>query len=141
MPSPLVLINSTAQLNGVNVSASSTVTIALVSTVGVSNWNVTCFGTDELTTPAAINGTLVINHATNVATFTAPASGSNGAAMVFQSTINNGVDVNGVLQPSYFSTFGVYILTGISTRVGAAGETTEGDSIYGWVSKLNIALR
>jgi hypothetical protein len=138
MPSPLVLINSNPQINGVNVTASSTVTIALASNAGVSNWNVICLGTDELNTPAAVNATLVVNHSSNTATFTAPGSGS---AMIFQTQINNGIDINGVIQPNYTTTFGVYVLTGTSHRVGAQGETNEGSAAFGWITKLNPIIR
>src|SRR5277367_1943822 len=139
IPSPLVLINSAAQVNGVNVTGSSTVTVALASNAGVYAWNLTCIGTDELNTPAAVNATLIINHANNTATFTAPSSA--GSAVILQSTVNNGVDINSVVQPTYTTTAGVYVLSVHSHRVGATNETTEGDSVYGWISKLNPLIR
>lgn len=138
-PSPLVLINSTPQINGVNVAAGSTVTVALASSAGVYAWDLVCVGTDELTSPAAINGTIVINHSNNTATFTAP--NYAGAAVILKSIVNNGTDINGVPLPQYSSTSGVFVLSSTFNRVGAQNETVEGDSIYGWISKLNPFIR
>lgn len=140
-PSPLVLINGFPQINGINVTADSTISISLASSAGVYAWNTVCVGTDELLTVATINGTLVINNANYSATFSTP-NDSNAHAMIFSSTINNGVDVNGVIQPAYTTTFGVYIVTAtLHNRVGAQNETVEGDSTYGWLTKLNPLIR
>ena len=141
MASPLVLINSTPQINGVNVTDASTVTVSLASSNGVYAWDLTCIGTDDLNTVAAINALVTINHATNTATFTLPTMDGYGAALIFQSQINNGTDVNNVVQPTYTTTFGVYVLTTGGNRVGAQNETTEGDAIYGWLSKVNKLIR
>lgn len=138
MASPLVLINGNPQANGFNASSGATVTIALASNTGVFTWNVVCIGTDELNTIANISSTLVVNHANNTATFTAP-SGS-GSAVIFKSIINNGVDINGVAQSTYTTTFAVYVLSN-GYRVAAQNEVLEGDSTYGWVSKFNPIAR
>ncbi len=147
-PSPLVLINATPQINGVNVDVGSTVTVTLASNAGVYAWDVFCIGTDELTDSATINATVSINHSNNTATFTAP--NYNGSALVFKSIVNNGMDINGVVQPDYVTTFGVYTLVAMFDvdgyvdgyyRVGAVNETTEGDANYGWVSKFNPFIR
>ena len=61
--------------------------------------------------------------------------------MIFQSIVNNGVDLNGTVRPDYVTTFGVYVLTTDGYRVGALGETFEGDSVYGWLSKFNNLIR
>jgi hypothetical protein len=139
MPSPLVLINGNSQVNGYNASASGTVTINLASTAGVFAWELLCIGTDELNTVENINNLLIINSASSYATLRMPSG--LGQALIFQSTINNGTDVNGVVQSSYVTTFGVYVLTSGGLRVGAQNETIEGDIIFGWLSKLNPLIR
>ena len=142
MVSPLVLVNSTPQINGVNVTAGSTVTIALASSAGVYAWNVSCIGTDDLITALTINSSLSINHADNTATFTAPSPiDGYGSAMIFQSIVNNGTDINGVLQPMYTTTFGIYILNWNGLRVGGQNETIEGNATYGWLTKFNAMVR
>lgn len=146
-PSPLVLINASPQINGVNVTKGTTVTVTLGSNAGVYAWDIFCIGTDELTTAATVNATLSIDHAINSATFTMP--NYDGSALIFKSIVNNGVDINGVVQPGYTTTFGVYTLVaGIRDgyvdgyfRVAAQNETTEGDATYGWISKFNPFFR
>lgn len=139
-PSPLVLINSTQQINGVNVTAGSTVTVSLASNAGVYAWDLICIGTDELTDVATVGATININHASNTATFTMP--NYAGSAVILKSIVNNGVDVNGVVRPEYATTCGAYVLSSPGNhRVGAQNETTEGDSINGWLSKINPLIR
>lgn len=138
MASPICLVNMTSTVNGVNVTAASTVTIKLNSSAGVGPWSIQCVNTDETNTAAAINATMVIDLSTFTATFTAPAAGS---ALIFESKINNGKDINGNDVPSYTTTFGVFVLTVTSLRVGAFAEGTEGDATYGWTSKLNSLIR
>ena len=144
LPSPLLLINAQSQLpNGVDVADGSTVTLALASTAGVYSWEITCIGTDDLNTVAAINATLVVNSANFTATFTAPTDPDGyGAALIFKSTVNNGIDINGLVQPYLTTTAGVYVPTlFLDMRVGAQNETNEGNLIYGWLEKFNTALR
>ena len=140
-PSPLVLINSQSQLpNGVNVTDGSTVTIALASSNGVYSWNVECIGTDDSNSASAVNATLVINSAAQTATFTAPNTDGYGAALIFRSQVNNGIDINGLVQPYLTTTFGVYIPV-VGLRLGAQNETIEGNATYGWLTKYNDAVR
>lgn len=139
MASPLVLIDGYTQLNGINVVAGSEVLIALLSTTGVTTWDVTCIGTDDLNTTTVINNNLIINQATKTATFTAPST--NGAALIFNSIINNGLDINGISDPNLSTTFGVYVLTSSNFRVGAQNETIEGNATYGWLTKFNQLVR
>ena len=138
-PSPLVLIDGQPQIDGYNASAGQTITVSLASSAGVYAWNIICIGTDDVNTTAAVNATLSINQASNLATFTMPASA--GSAVIFKSTINNGVDVNGLVQLNYSTTFGVYVLSADGFRLGAQNETTEGDAVYGWLSKINTFMR
>jgi hypothetical protein len=138
MSSPLVTINGSAQTNGVNVTASSTVTIALASTAGVTNWALTCIGTDENQVAATITSSLSINASTKVATFTAP---NQSTALIFKSVVNNSLDSGGRFDPTLTTTFGVYVLTGASNRLGAVNETIEGSTVFGWISKLNAIVK
>ena len=134
MPSPVCLINAQAQANGVNVTEGSTVTVALASSVGVQNWDLTVFGTDELTTAPAI--TLGANF---TATFTMP--NYLGSAIILKSVINNNTDAFGVFQDSYSTKMGAYTLSFDGYRAGALGETFEGSEAYGWTAKINPIIR
>lgn len=138
MPSPTCTVNATSTTDGVNVTAASTVTIALADVGGVTQWSISCIGTDEELVAATVTAGLTINYTNKTATFTAPDLGS---ALIFQSTINNGQDINGRVDPTYTTTFGVYVLTADSSRVAAQNETTEGSAAYGWVGKINAFIR
>jgi hypothetical protein len=134
MPSPTCTVNATATTNGVNVSAASTITIALADTADVRSWSITCVGRDE----AASAPTLTVDTVTKTATFT---SGAVGSAYIFRSLVNGGVDQNGVAQASYATTFAVYVLTAGGDRVMALGEGVEGSASFGWISQINAAIR
>ena len=133
MPSPTCTVNSTATTNGVNVSAASTVNIALADTAGVTTWTLECIGRDD----DAAAPTITINSVNKTATFT---SGAAGSAYVLKSTVNGGRDANGTLQTSYSTTFSVYVLVG-GARVVASNETTEGNPTHGWTEQLNTVIR
>lgn len=139
MNSPICTVDGYATTNGVDVAASSTVTIALFDTGGVSQWNLTCLTTDELNSAVAVNTGLTINQAAKTATFTAPSQ--LGSALIFQSKINNGVDVNGVSQPSYTTTFKVSVETATGLRVGAFNETMENSATSGSAGVVNAVVR
>lgn len=141
MPSPICLVNSTATTNGVDVASSSLVTIQLADTSGVKQWSLTCINTDDSQSKASINSGLSVNQVTKTATFTAPDAGTDGAAFIFESKVNNGTDVNGRTDSTLTTRFGVYILTATSVRVAALDETTEGNAEFGWVVKFNDVIR
>lgn len=139
MPNPTCTVNSATA--PADVTASSTVTIALASSAGANFWSIQATGTDETNTPAAINATLVVNLGAKTATFTAPALGS---AVIFTSTVGVtglGLDINGVQQPSYTTTFKVNVKTSAGFRVLAAGEQLEQDALNGWIAEINAGLR
>jgi hypothetical protein len=123
------------------------VTIALANPAGVAFWFLTAIGTDETNTVAAINATLSINQTNKTATFTAP--GTAGSAVIFQSTVGVsstsaqgfGRDVNGVVQPTWTTTFKVNVLTSNLQRVIAVNETTEQDPTFGYTSVINNFIR
>jgi len=137
-PSPVVTINTLTSVGGQSVPAATTVTVQLVSLAGVNTWSLMSVGTDDLLVASTVNAGLAINSTTQTATFTAPAAGS---AIIFQSLVNGGTDVNGVAQPSYKTTFAVYVLTAGGLRVGAVNETTEGSAGFGWLTKVNSVIR
>src|SRR4051812_21972208 len=129
-PSPTCTVDSSSTLNGVNVTAAATVTIALADTSGVKQWAITCIYTDDLLSATTVTSGLTVDDVTKTATFTAPAAGS---ALIFQSVVNRGKDANGVVDPSLTTTFAVFVLTAGAYRVGAFNETLEGNAAFGWV--------
>ena len=138
--SPTCLVNSGSTLNGVDVTELSTVNISLADLAGVKQWSIQCIGTDELHSAATINAGLTIDYVNKTASYTAPAI-ADSSALIFESKVNNGIDANGVTQPSYTTTFAVYVLTASGYRVGAVNETTEGDTDFGWTAKVNTPIR
>lgn len=137
-PSPLCTVNGGSTLNGADVTAGSTVTIAIADSAGVNAWSVRCTSTDELLVASTITAGLSVSSITLSATFTAPAAGS---AMIFESKINGGLDINGNVDPSLTTTFAIFVQTTTGYRVGAWDEHTEGDVTFGWISKFNRMIR
>ncbi len=137
MPSPICLVNSLPTIDGVDVVTPSTVSISLEDAAGVNIWELTCVYTDELNVAADITASIVLDNVAKTATVPAPALAS---ALIFQSRVNSGTDINGSLRPEYTCTFGVYVPFN-GNRVAAQNETTEGDSQFGWVTKFNAPIR
>lgn len=138
MASPLCTVNTLSTVDGVDVTAASTVSIELIDAAGVNSWEVECISTDDTNDTATINGTLTVDNITKTAEFTAPALGS---AMIWRSRVNSGRDSNGRLDPSLTTTFGIYVLSAQGNRVIAVNETTEGSSAFGWTAPINLILR
>lgn len=141
MSSPTCLVNTQSTLNGVTVTGGTDVTIELLDPAGVKQWSLQCVYTDERNNIVTINNDLVVDLTTKSAIFTAPAFDGYGAALIFQSKINNGVDPNGRVDLSLTTTFGVYVLSQTGRRVHAVNETTESDSVFGWIPPINDCLR
>lgn len=140
MPSPICTVNGVnASLGFVAVPASSTPTIALANTAGVSRWAISCTSTDETTTAAAINATITINIVTKTATFLAP--GPGGSALIFKSVVNNGKDAQGRNDPTLTTTFKVCVNTPLGYQVAAFGEQLEHSPSVGYIPVLNNAIR
>jgi hypothetical protein len=143
MPNPACTIGGSATPQ--DVAASSSISGALASPAGAVFWGVTCIGTDETTTSAAINATLTVNNTLKTFSFT---SQGNGTAYIFQSTVGvgnlssqgAGRDANNVIQPSYTTTFKVNVPTSTGLRVVAQNEQLEQGS-YGWIAEVNEAAR
>lgn len=127
-----------ATTNGVNITVGNTIVIRLASTVDVSTWLIECATTDDSSVASTVTASLTIDSALRTATFTAPAAGK---AYRFRSRVNNGLDVNGVVDPALETTFCVYTLTSGSRRVIAADETTEGNATFGWIAWINDLIR
>lgn len=141
MASPICTVNGNSTINGVNVAANSSVTIAIADTAGVKSWRLSCVSTDELHAKSTIDDGLTINQITKQATFTSP-NVTTGAALIFESEINGGLDVNGRKDPALSTRFGVYVLTSAGgLRVAAFDETFEGSAMFGWTAKFNAAVR
>lgn len=139
-PSPTCLVNGASTINGVAVSAGATVTIQLADTTGVVTWDIRCISTDELHTTSSINAGLTITDPiAKTAQFTAPA-GVDGSALIFQSTVNGGVDLNGRTVAAYRTTFKIKVLVGTLELI-ATNETTEGNAAYGWTASVNAGIR
>jgi len=138
MASPLCTVNTLSTVDGVDVTAASTVSIELIDAAGVNSWEIECISTDDSNLKATINGTLTVDNITKTAEFTAPALGS---AMIWRSRVNSGRDSNGRLDPSLTTTFGIYVLSAQGNRVIAVNETTEGSASFGWVVPINLILR
>ena len=141
MTSPICTVNGSTTGDGVNVAKNSTVTIAIADTAGVKSWSLQCLSTDDLLVASNITSGLSINTTTKVATFTSPNT-TVGAALIFESKVNGGIDINGRVDESLTTRFGVFVLTDDgSLRVGAFDETTEGNASFGWTAKFNAGIR
>ena len=141
MTSPICTVNGTATGNGVNVAKNTLTTIALFDTAGVKSWSLRCISSDENQVPATISAGLTIDQITKTATFTSPNTNA-GAALIFESEVNGGLDVNGRKDASLTTRFGVFVLTNPgSLRVGAFDETLEGSAAHGWLTKFNETVR
>lgn len=142
MPSPICTVNATSTTNGVDVAATSTITIQLVD-LTTQYWSVECVGTDETNSKSTINAELAttINPITRTATFT---STTVGSAYLFESTVGiqgPGLDANGLLNEAYKTRFEVHVLSTDGFRVLAFGETLESNTSVGWCEKVNKIVR
>lgn len=141
MPSPQCTVNGTATTNGVDVASNDSFTIAIADTAGVKTWSITCVSTDDMSDAAAITSSLAVDSITKTATCTSPTT-TVGAAMIFESKVNGGLDINGRRDATLTTRFGVFILTDAgSLRVGAFDETLEGSASFGWTVKINHCIR
>jgi hypothetical protein len=122
--------------NGVDITPGNTVGVKLLDPTSVVDWFLEVIGTDELSTPPTLTGVNPLTHLVTspftVVTFPFPAS--TGRAVGLKSTVTG---VGGPLE----ITFGTYSLTAFLTRVGFVTETREGDTSFGWATKLNPLIR
>ncbi len=118
--------------NGFTTAPGSTTTIKLASAAGVGAWSIACTSTDEMHSTASVNAGLAIDALAKTCTFTAPGA---GAALLFTSTVTSDNGITSV------ATFGIYTLTSGGLRVGAVGETIEGNAAFGTTALLNAKIR
>jgi len=122
--------------NGVDVTPANTISIKLNSIAGVVNWYLELIGTDELSTVPVLTNVAPITHlvTTPGTVVTFPFPPTTGSAFGFKSTVTG---TGGPIE----ITFGVFSLTAFLTRVGFVLETREGDTAFGWATKLNPLIR
>jgi hypothetical protein len=122
--------------NGVDVTPGNTISIKLLDPTSVVDWFLEVVGTDELSIVPTLTDVNPFTHKVltpaTVVTFVYPAA--TGRAIGFKSTVTG---TGGPLEVL----FGTYSLTAFSTRVGFVTETREGDTGYGWATKLNPLIR
>lgn len=113
-----------------------TISIRLNSTADVSQWNLQCIGVDDLShypTLTSVNATTnQVTSPASIVTFVYPAV--LGTAFGFRSTIVGSGGSSSI-------TFAIYAKTANGDRVGFAGETREGNTTYGWTTKINPVIR
>ena len=140
--SPLCLVSDNGgpfnpTTGGVNVAPGDSIAVQLAMPGGVGTWYLTVYGTDELSTPptlANVNpSTGQVTSPTSIVTFTYPGTPA-GRSIVFQSTVVSGSN-------TAQTTFSIYSLTPNGDRVGAVGETREGNVSFGWAAVLNPIMR
>jgi hypothetical protein len=139
MPDPTCLVNGSPTPQ--DVPASSTVNGALANPAGARFWSVSCLSTDDLSTAAGINAGLTIDQTHKTFAFTSTGLGS---CYRFQSVVGVaglGLDADSKPVPGFTTTFEVNVLTASGKRVFAFDEEMEQDPVFGWIVKLNAAIR
>jgi len=135
MPLPACTVNGASTSGGVDVADDGGVVTIQLTDLSADTWAISIIGTDD----AVIKPTLTVNSTTKTATFTKPAG---PWAMIFQSQVNGGVDINGAAQSSYTTTFGIYIKTASKgLRLVAVNERGEGSATFGWTKQVNAAIK
>lgn len=139
-PSPLCLISvngggyTAAAPYGISVPAGAAISVQLASTAGVRSWSLTSYGLDEISSTPSLSFA-----AGPPNTYSLAFMNATGRALLLQSVVNGGVDVNGVKQASYTTTLGLFSLIN-GLRVLAQGETIESNPA-GWIADFNVFVR
>lgn len=146
-PSAVVTVNGipfpTSNTTGINVTAGSTITVALVSRAGVNSWDVNCTMSDGVNPNSAfatIETTKILNQTNFTCTFVMPAfftlpnTLKAGAALQFVSIVNAGQ-----FNQNTFN-FGVFIIGDSGQRLVFDGENLETNATYGVAPDINAAL-
>lgn len=116
------------------VSASSTVTLALLSTTGVNTVTWSIIGNHA---ESAVNPTITPAGTPSGATATFPMPSGAGQAYIVQCQINGGVDAEGVIQSSYTKTALVGVVSAGGAVPFAFGESFERSATHGYTEALN----
>lgn len=134
MASANFTVNATSVPPAVAVSASSTVTLALVSTVGVRNIAWSIIGNHAA---AASNPTITPAGSPSGATASFVMPSGAGQAYIVQCVINGGVDETGQAVTNYTKTAKVGVNNSNTRLPFALGETTESSATHGIIEDLN----
>lgn len=118
--------------SGVDCTPNGSVVIRPVSSAGMLTWTCQCIATDETTTPATINGLLVVDGGAKTATMTFP--NTRGLALRMRSTAT---DFDGSVSTSDFV---LYSRSARGKRVIAFEESLE-SSAFGTLAQSNPDLR
>ena len=126
-----------ATLSGVDIPPSTQIFVRLVGSADILDWFLEVTGTDELSTAPSL---LHVNPTTHRVDFPATevefiSPATLGNAIVFQSKVNT------TSGPVLTVKFACYTLTAQGRRVGAVGETLEGNTSYGWTAIVNPLIR
>lgn len=137
MVAPLIIANGGTPGVKASVAATSLVTLALDSLVGVRTIQWQILSTDETHSigdyPLTITG--------SIGQFAEFTSAEEGTAVIVRVMINNGL-VRGVFTPSQtVATIKIYVPTGDVLEVGATGEQYESDPEHGTTGILNQQIR
>jgi hypothetical protein len=139
MPSPICTVadptSPVSTTNGVDVTNNGGVVTIQLTDLSADTWSIAIVGQDD----AVAAPTLTTNYVTKTCTFTKP---SGPWALLFQSQVSGGVDVNGDTQQSYTTTFAIFCdTTNYSLRLMASNERGEGSALFGWSTKVNALTK
>lgn len=138
-PNPACLVNGSPTPQ--DVAATSTVTGGLADATGARFWGLTCISTDETTTAAAINATLVLNQTTKTFSYTAAGLGTKARFRSQVGIEGLGTDANNQPNPDFTTTFVVNVKASNGLRVMCLDEKFDQDSTFGWIGIVNAAIR
>ena len=124
-------------LDGVDVTPSTTISIRLETSSESYEWYLEVVGTDELSTAPSLLHVDPVTHlvdtTTTVVEYTSPST--VGHALNFRSRVRTDAG------PTLTTNFATYVPTAEGRRVGAFGETLEGNPAFGWASIVNPVIR
>jgi hypothetical protein len=141
MPSPQVTVSDNggapvdpvASGTGVNVVAGDTIVIQLQN-LAADNWSCNLVGQDDQVVPP----TFTLDPVAKNVTFTAPGA---PFALLFESVVDEGDDINGNPVATYRQRFAIYSLATGGFRVLASNERNEGNALFGWIVTINEFIR
>lgn len=134
MTSALFTINGGTAGQSADVSASSTVNLALADTSGVRSvaWRIT--GTDSESHTAPV---ITKTGAPSGITASFPVPAGLGQAYGIECVVNGGKNSNGQVDNALTSRSAVYVPYSSGRKPFFLGETTESNSVYGWTERIN----
>ena len=121
-----------------DVSSGSYVKVELESTNGVRTLTVSLPTADEQTLSAGVP-TVTTVQSSKTATF--QAGTGSARTYVIRAVINSTRDLNGDIVSGYTKELAAHIKTAGGRRLLAVGESDQADRTYGWVPKVNSAIK